>query len=656
MLIFDKTTKTFNTITNTEGLIGNNIKSIAIDRFNNRWVLCYNEGITILSEDGERHRNITDFENLPSLLVSAIASTDSIIIVGTGDGAWIYELKQDNPIDEYRSGEKVTVYPSNTISEIITKSDSIFFGTDEGIGVVKKDELFSDISNWNTYENIPGGSVLSLIFFRDTLWAGTDTGTARRVGDNWYHIGIDNPVQDFAVYKDTLYCATDDGVYLWNGENWDKKFNYKARALASDTGIGRYDACLWIGVWGEGIVKCPSETMYIPDGPTTNSFSSIAIDIDGSIWGTHYHCRSYPEKFEISHLYLEDGEYKWEIYNKNNEWNLTGGGPRWVIVDKNGNKYFGMWDYDGNIGLMKLSPDGVLDTIDLPESKVVCGMCFDKEGNLWVGTWEQPLYKIRNDSIIEQFNNKYTFKAWELVCDLEGNIWVGSSWVGLSYFTKDGNWQHIEGLSSSEILALFVDKKNRAWVGTSGETYCLGNQVVTGKYSINGTMDIIEDIRGRIFFATLSDGIKMIDKNGQITTYTSKDGLVSNRIAVAINDNVQSFAFDRERGYLWISTREGLSRFYTGVVPDTLPFIKVYPNPWVLKESEEITFKCKNLKTIYIYTLSGRLVYKIEDIEDSYPVWNGRNEKGDLTGSGIYIFRVVTEEGKSKIGKFAVIR
>lgn len=396
VLIFDKTTRTFNTITNTEGLIGNNIKSIAIDRFENKWVLCYNEGITILAEDGERHRNITDFENLPSLLVSAIASTDSIIIVSTGDGAWIYELK-DNPIDEDSSGTECNVYPSNTISGIITKSDSIFFGTDEGVGVVEQDEIFSDISNWNTYENIPGGSVLSLIFFRDTLWAGTDSGTARRIDSLWYDEGLNNPIYDFAVYKDTLYCATDDGVYLWNGENWDRKFNYKTRALVT-VSSKKYAVCseeheanskklptaycllptdeLWIGVWGEGIVKYPSETMYIPDGPACNSFSSTAIDVDGSIWGTHSYAGT-REQFEISHLYEENGEYKWEIYNKNNIWGLDGAGSRLVVIDEKGNKYFGQWDWTGKIGLLKLSPDGVLDTIDLPESKVVCGMCID---------------------------------------------------------------------------------------------------------------------------------------------------------------------------------------------------------------------------------------------------------------------------------------
>jgi hypothetical protein len=98
------------------------------------------------------------------------------------------------------------------------------------------------------------------------------------------------------------------------------------------------------------------------------------------------------------------------------------------------------------------------------------------------------------------------------------------------------------------------------------------------------------------------------------------------------------------------------------------------PNPyignatWELQDYEnKILFshlpeKC----TIYIYSLSGDLIDIVyHNVEgDQTPERNPSGDEGwDLLtknnqsiSSGLYIFRVVTESGQTKIGKFAVIK
>ncbi|MCK5582977.1 MAG: T9SS type A sorting domain-containing protein, partial [Elusimicrobiales bacterium] len=80
-----------------------------------------------------------------------------------------------------------------------------------------------------------------------------------------------------------------------------------------------------------------------------------------------------------------------------------------------------------------------------------------------------------------------------------------------------------------------------------------------------------------------------------------------------------------------------------------------YPNPFYVSRDKRISFAFPSSVSsegleIKIYNMEGELVRKIESL-----AWDGKNHIGNLAASGIYIFRIKTDE-KTFQGKFALIR
>jgi len=80
-----------------------------------------------------------------------------------------------------------------------------------------------------------------------------------------------------------------------------------------------------------------------------------------------------------------------------------------------------------------------------------------------------------------------------------------------------------------------------------------------------------------------------------------------------------------------------------------------YPNPFYLSRDKRILFAFPSTVSsegleIKIYNMEGELIRKIESLS-----WDGKNHAGNAVASGVYIFRIKTDE-KTFQGKFAVIR
>ena len=90
-----------------------------------------------------------------------------------------------------------------------------------------------------------------------------------------------------------------------------------------------------------------------------------------------------------------------------------------------------------------------------------------------------------------------------------------------------------------------------------------------------------------------------------------------------------------------------------------------YPNPF----SDETTFTFQYQSpngigeaTIKIYTVYGRLIREIRDTARAgfnKIAWDGRDEDGDLVANGVYLYKVVVDDGEKtleKIEKLAITR
>jgi ligand-binding sensor domain-containing protein/two-component sensor histidine kinase len=103
----------------------------------------------------------------------------------------------------------------------------------------------------------------------------------------------------------------------------------------------------------------------------------------------------------------------------------------------------------------------------------------DRDGNLWVGTWENGLFCIRNKNIDKPSVPPDDFSSLlpdkhirSLYQDKNGNIWVGTRYRGLVRIIYAGRKYQTEiydqnsGLASNFIRAIGEDQKGNIWVGS----------------------------------------------------------------------------------------------------------------------------------------------------------------------------------------------
>ncbi len=82
-----------------------------------------------------------------------------------------------------------------------------------------------------------------------------------------------------------------------------------------------------------------------------------------------------------------------------------------------------------------------------------------------------------------------------------------------------------------------------------------------------------------------------------------------------------------------------------------------FPNPFVAGDGSKLVFGGLPKKVdISIYSLEGRLIREISESDgDGGAEWDGLGGDGEYVSSGIYIY-IVSSDGKSRLGKFAVVR
>ena len=647
-LIFNKKDTSFTHITNIDGLLSNKVSQVKIDQYGNIWFLCVDGGITLMSQDRSRIRKFTCMDNLPSYNFSSIFIDGDTVWVGTNDEweVWLYNMK-GNPFEE----GKVTlldIEPTNEINKIEIIGDSIWFGTNRGISVVQKGDTSFTVYNVN--DGLPNDTVFAIIHWGTHYWAGTKSGVARFTSTEWETISSDFHVYDFCSNDTSLWVATSEGMFKWDGAGW-------INILSLDSRTVLFDSLLWIGTFGDGIVRYDGTLhQYIPPGPTSNYFASLTIDLDGNLWCVHkpVHC------LEVSKLYYNGTKWKWEIYNKNNEWGTAGGGPCKVVIDRKNNKWIGMWDWTNTLGVIKILPNDSIIKFKIEGTgnpNCILSCCLDDADNLWIGCLDKCIRRIRNDMIDTVISNDYTRCVQALFVDTDENLWVGERDSGLWIFLKGGGVSRISGIPI-EPIKFIKSFGNEIWIGTDSGVYQVVDREVTISYTrtdMRGiAKDVVKDSDGGTWFAVKDIGIKRLKPNGTWgEQYSIENGLVDKEIL--------QLEFDEKLGVLWIGTVRGLSRYTieSGIsekqlVPKVFALSECSPNPFTHSTTIKYHLPAKTKVSLKIYDVTGRMVKTFVNKEREAGCYNVELDAEGL-GSGIYFIKLVAGDYKS-IKKLILMR
>lgn len=197
-----------------------------------------------------------------------------------------------------------------------------------------------------------------------------------------------------------------------------------------------------------------TENSPLPD----NFVSDIEFAHDGSAWiGT----------WGGGLVHFKDGD--WKIYNKDNS-ALPNNLVNHIAQDEEGVLWLAT---DGDICRF----DGVnWKTIRLPaDQNIALTIEIDPEGNKWIGTYDQGLYKYDGKSVRKMWGGykSMDFGVNDIVFDREQNLWMATRIGILKYVNKQ--WTLYDttnsNLTSNVFYQLDLDSEGNIW----GATYPPGN-------------------------------------------------------------------------------------------------------------------------------------------------------------------------------------
>ena len=250
-------------------------------------------------------------------------------------------------------------------------------------------------------------------------------------------------------------------------------------------------------------------------------------------------------------------ELKWQPFEQNDELTsrkvftiLQAENEFWFGTDK------GATIFDGST-LYPFPGDSI--SCAVYPSNVTC-LYLDSKNNVWIGTYQQGLFKYqRNSKICDHYYNEAPGlnKIRAISEDQSGNLWIGTQDSGICIYGRDSLWTHYFQSSKigNRINVIYRDKFDTLWIGTNnGISYgtncsdlnriecAVGSQVTA----------ITEDRENNIWFGT---------NNGQLYFY---DRISCQRSLVQLPNAppITGMILD-SLGYLWIGTLEnGIYRLH----------------------------------------------------------------------------------------------
>jgi signal transduction histidine kinase/ligand-binding sensor domain-containing protein len=186
----------------------------------------------------------------------------------------------------------------------------------------------------------------------------------------------------------------------------------------------------------------------------------------------------------------------------------------------------------------------------------------DRQGNLWIGTLEEGLYRLQQQSIRSYSKEQGLIDrdTYAILQDRSGAVWIGAWHLGLSRLAggRFTNYTMADGLPNDLVTALFEDREGRFWVGTHSGLRIFDH----GSFRIPSgpilpydavVQTICQDRQGTLWFGT-RQGLARYE-NGVTRFLTKKDGLAA--------DDTHAIA-EGANGDLWVGGYGGLTRIRDG--------------------------------------------------------------------------------------------
>jgi ligand-binding sensor domain-containing protein len=677
--VFDPSSGFVEKITNALGLGGNSLYALCFDSSGTIWLGADNGTLTKLQTSSGSFRifNFVSAEGQKLKLQYILLDQDKLWIASDiGISLFLIERNGGEIKESYH---QLGSLPENVgVNQILFRGDTVWAASDRGVAFALKNDInLKDPTHWVSFASggaagLPNDTIFSLGFYQDKVFAGTGKGLFRFSPDSnlWFYSGPDTIRINVLKQMDSLlFAGTGEGVYFLKDSIWTRLdtlglFSLNINSLDFDEQKG-----IWAGTsLGLSYLKKLDSTWQSQtvEGPPGNVFSSIKIDNAGNLlcansWeGAAFFNGSFWTSFSSQPEIIRKRVDMVEIDSNQNQWFATWGGG---AVKRNSSGSFTLY-YKNPFSPISADPNYV----------VVNKVAVDEMGNRWFTNWEAfdgktllalPANSDSNWTVFYQ-SQGFVSNLITAFFPYQNHLWIGFKSGGLVDFAHQGTISNFsddqfsyygenDRLIGDVVASLSIDKEGILWVGTNAglnrydPDYQRFFPVNIGSLGPQVNVIVVDACNNK-WIGTIN-GLGLLNEKGELKTIyqTSNSKICS--------DLIFSLAFDENSGDVWIGTDNGLSRFESGLCAPTenLKEIVPYPNPYIISEGNEIL---RFLPTppygsqIRIFSLAGELIKELKNQTQ----WDGKNQSGLLVSSGIYLFHIQAPDGKSAVGKLALIR
>jgi ligand-binding sensor domain-containing protein/class 3 adenylate cyclase len=403
------------------------------------------------------------------------------------------------------------------------------------------------------------------------LWLGTTIGVSKFDGTTFINYFTDNGLAENGVkcmLKDSrgiLWLGhIGGGITRYDGKKFEKIVVKDIEIDHDITSIVEDDkGMIWLATVGDGVIRIEN-----PGEPKANKF--VYKQFKGKESVSDYVFSIYKRKDNMLFFITDLGLKTYNAAKNSFDFFKPDQMPSYfqltcMYEDLNSNLWFGtynggLYKYEEKKGFIKIY-DAVRDGLALNWISTISG---DHNGNIWIGTWGGGITVIKNDKVIENFNDRdgmYDNKIWCIVEDREGNILLGTNENGLLIFKgrKFISFSKTDGLLNDQVWAIAQDNKGRIFFGTNeGMTIYSPD---TKKYESFTTPKLVskqvrflkKDKNGNIWIGTNDNGVQLFHVNRNDFYYD----LLINKFFPRSNSLVSALEVDKDNN-LWIGTTEWL--------------------------------------------------------------------------------------------------
>jgi ligand-binding sensor domain-containing protein len=444
-------------------------------------------------------------------------------------------------------------------------------------------------------EGLPQASVNALLQTRDGyLWIGTYGGLVRFDGDSFttFHAspGGLSSSRIQSLHEDSrgrLWIGTHgDGIALYESGRFrpldvcDRNCRVNAIRPSAD---GRK---LWI-VGSQGVFEIdPDSLQYRARDSTFDAFGSIAPMPDGNVYAAGPGGLARIDTDAVVAIGLPAGTTQVRamegrgryLFLITDDWRLH----RYDIIDRDwtlvrtsvpahsrltiandGRLLLSGWR-EGGIWL--LHDDGRTEPLaDIPEHLHARQAYADHEGNLWIGTDTQGLWRIRPSRIglMQSPDVGMDGPGYAVAEDGDGGMWFAMACDGLRHWDRDGVVRSVQlesTLGNDCVRSLAMDDRGRLWIGTWQGTLgrlADGHLTLARSWPQGSALNVWQNPEDRTYWAgTLRDTWQFdVDERGEV---------VDAQAVPALDGMVISFMTPARRGGTWFVGDHGAYRLVDG--------------------------------------------------------------------------------------------